>query len=95
MEMGVKAEISLSSAEAAKRDICAICGRRMGGSEVKFILASKAFGQERIELSRRMACVGCYATMVPKSRAKNRVTQKHGAFSRMMSKRIAQSMMQA
>ena len=97
LKMGISAELEARTggAAGAKRDACAICGRTIGANEVKFVLASKAFGQGRIEISKRMACVSCYTTMAPKSRVRSRAVHRQGVVSRIISKRIAQSMMQA
>ncbi len=82
------------AATSGAKDRCAICGRQLGGAEVKFVLPSRALSKTGMEISKRLACVSCYSMMARRSRVRVPVAQRQSLIRRLASSTIAQSVVQ-
>ncbi|MCL5100302.1 MAG: hypothetical protein M1158_04285 [Candidatus Marsarchaeota archaeon] len=93
-EAGVRVSGIGAAARGAKHS-CAICGRQLGKTEVKFVLPSRALSKSSMNLSERLACVECYAMMARKSRVRAPAVQRQSFIRRIaVGSSIAQSIVQ-
>ena len=51
---------------------CTICNRNLTAYEVKFVLPSKSYGEIRLPLGKRLACVDCYSKISSRRFVKTR-----------------------
>jgi len=64
---------------------CVICSRALTSYEVKFVLPSKRYGDIKLPIEKRLACVDCYSRLSSqrfvRTRTKTRVFKKIKGFA--------------